>query len=434
MRKLFALFCFILSTLVFASCGRGGDYSQAVFYAPENIFLNAQTTPDMIFGQFWDNGDFGIVDFSIMADNSVLLLDSINEKIFRLGNGELLETFNVPIDRANYNLFKITADTHGNMYIVSGRAFNAFIKVTPNGELHFSNMESGFSYVDFASTIDFIAIDENIVRITCISNTREVFVRLTFDISGENAVIIDIDYDFNLPEIPYISENHVFGAEVRGTYGNYFILEITEMDDNNVFYHFLALSDADGVLTSRFNLPQGRGVSLKSYNDELYLFVQTRNDIRIINALHLLLSEHNGWQYDYESWVRIPQAAPPDRTDRPPDFTVDGIISNFDIANRTFNLQEAALLTASDERLSEFGINPDDIIFGFYFHKPDVDIQSFRIADNAEFDIIGHDEYGNLSRKEADIETFSYHVQNWMLFRLEIANGEVVSIMELLLP
>jgi len=455
----------LLMCALFAGCNRNNDTTHASFDAPDNFMINAQTTPEINFGQVWGNGDFGMVDISLTGDNSLLILDSIDEKIFRVGNGEVIESFDLDIDRANYNMFKITEDANSNIYILSGRAFNAFIRLSPDGDLHFSDMEGGFSYVDFASTVAFTALDENKVRVTCF--TEQGLVNLTFDISNETAAIIDtlyefyitedylftqtlitdegysvghstvielFDFEFNkLHEITYTSENYVFGAAFHGKHGDYYILEITEMDESNNVEYFLALADENGVIVNRFDLPIGRGVSLKTYNSQLYLFVQTNRDIRVNNALDLLLSDVSGWQYDVEPWERVTRPTTP--AEKPDAFVINGNIADFDTANGMIDVQEIEWLTQEDaERIEELGILPDDMPGGFYIYRPDIAVQSFNISYNTVFSIIDYDDLGNMINQETDIETFASHVQSWMIFIIEIANGEAVSIAERYLP
>ena len=437
---------------------------------PDNFLINSQKTPEIKFGQHYSSGDYGITDFCIMQDNTVLILDTMDYKIYRFGDGELIKIGHCDIDRSKYNLVKIATDNLGNIYIVSAKAFNCFIKIEADGNIQYSKLGDGFDTIDLASTVSFSALDEDILRVTCYDMEKGGFTNITVDISGDISVITDIldDYfltdgyiynsmcildpgdeelsvghsfrietfDLNmtkLHDITLTSENWIFGGKCHGKSGDDYIIEITELDDNNDFHYYLALADGNGMIESRYNLPLGSGVSLKTYNGVLYLFVQTNTDIKIKNAVYLLMSDENGFYNDTE----LPKdtgtiAAPtttPDSGETSDNFLIMGYISNIDIKNKEIGLEEIEWLTSADsERLEELGIN--ELFGGFYIYKPDNGIQFFKLSDNAKFEILNEE----VQHDYVDVENFINNIHDYSPYQLEILNGEAVSIKECYLP
>ena len=272
----------------------------------------------MTFGQTWSDGNYTICDFTIMPDNSVLILDGMTGKIFRFGDGELLEIYDYDLN-PDYLPHKIACDTFGNIYLVAAK-HNCLITIDTNGEIHFSN----FNDFDLASVSEFAADENNRVAVSLYDSEIGDTKTHILNITGETATSVnsvagtiadtficspahmkDLDDELEYREIGHrlrielfnlnldsvfdvtlSSDNWILGTVCYGKNGNEYIFKLVEVDDDNNYYNSLVFVDTHGGMISRYAIPAYG--TLKSFNGVLYLFSQMQTEIQISEAVSLL--------------------------------------------------------------------------------------------------------------------------------------------------
>ena len=284
---------------------------------PSNFLINADTTPEMTFGQTWEESEtYTICDFCIMSDNSILILDSKTGRIFRFGDNKVIKIYDYDLS-PNYLPNKIACDSSGNIYLGAAK-HNYLLRVDANDDIHFSK----FNGPDLAATQAFSARNDGKVVVNLPNLESDASTMLIIDISGPDAVITEtgtrfitseflyiakhiVDpgdtkrqvghsfslkfYDFNLAGIADIiisSENWILGGTCYGKSGDKYLIELIEVDDTNNFYDYLALVDSSGTIVNRYNIPQSG--ELKSFGGVLFLFTQTNEQIQIKEAFSVL--------------------------------------------------------------------------------------------------------------------------------------------------
>ena len=290
---------------------------EPVLYSPPIAFLiDSETTPEIMFGQTWEQGGYAICDFCIMPDNSLLILDSRSGQIFRFGDGALIKVYDFDLS-PDYLPHKIACDASGNIYLAAAK-YNFLLKIDTGDEIHFSKLE-GF---DLAAMQAFSARNDSHVLLSFPNIAADAPDTLTVDISGETAVVVKTDtgfltsefifiprhvvddgdtermvghrwslevYDFyfgNPIEIIVTSEHWILGGTCHGISEGKYIVELIEVDDSGKFFNYLALIDNAGRIIDRYDIPMGG--TLKSCNDTLYFFSQTDTEISISEAFSRL--------------------------------------------------------------------------------------------------------------------------------------------------
>jgi hypothetical protein len=459
--------------LLLSLCGcslitRTGTAKPAAYSPPDGFLINSQTTPELAFGRIWDSGyeDYAFFDFCVMADNSVVIVDGMDCKLYRFADGKLIKTYAYDIDRSLYNFCQITSDAAGNIYIVTARQAMGFFVIDTQDNLRCSISDSFPG--DLASTAGFSCIGENLLLITFHDYNGEL-TSATVDVSGDAAKITDAapgcyytngyfydianikdpgfedyhighglrygfyDSDMNKDsELAITSENLLFGGKSYRLRDGGFIFQLLETPDYDysAFYSYLALADKNGTVLKRYDLPLDTGfgsVLLKEYNDTVYLFVQTKSDIQIKDALSLLRSGESGWE-------ALPGAPDEDRTqndgnDAQKPATM-GYIHNFDTQSKTFDLEVAEWLTAENdgERLEALGIT--EIPNGFYIYKPEQEMQPCKLADGCEYMIFNE----SMQHEAVGIDEFAENIHDWAPYDIELEAGEVVRVTERYVP
>jgi hypothetical protein len=108
---------------------------------------------------------------------------------------------------------------------------------------------------------------------------------------------------------------------------------------------------------------------------------------------------------------------------------IRGYITNFNMENQTFNFDEIEWITLNDEtRIKELGIE-NDMPNGFYIYNPDKSVQSFNLAENAEFYIIT-ESYHTAVNMAGFIEGF----HDYAPYIINVIDGKVVKVAEQYLP
>ena len=289
-----------------------------VYDLPNNFLINADTTPEMTFGQTWEeSGTYTICDFCVMSDNSVLILDSKTGRIFRFGDNKLIKIYDYDLS-PDYLPNKIACDSSGNTYLVAAK-HNYLLRIDVGDDIHFSR----FNGPDLAATQAFSARGDGKVVVNLPNLEADASTMLIIDVSGPDAVITEtgtrifitseflyiakhvVDsgdterqvghsfslefYDFNLTGIADIivsSENWILGGTCYGKSGDKYLIELIEVDDTNNFYDYLALVDRTGTIANRYNIPQSG--ELKSFGGVLFLFTQTNEQIQIKETFSVL--------------------------------------------------------------------------------------------------------------------------------------------------